>query len=89
MSVCFLMSARRWLSDAQKWRGVTCCAVLCCAGGSLGSTPLWHALIRYPQRHQHITLAYPQQLFAARSQVRLGSLSPSFLLSDCDAPAVL
>jgi hypothetical protein len=40
-----------------------------CAGGSVGSTPLWHALIRYPQRHQHITLAYPQQLFAARSQV--------------------
>lgn len=39
-------------------------------GGSLGSTPLWHALIRYPQRHQHITLAYPQQLFAARSQVK-------------------
>jgi hypothetical protein len=53
--------------------GVVCgpwCAVSCCAGGRVGSTPLWHALIRYPQRHQHITLAYPQQLFPARSQVR-------------------
>jgi hypothetical protein len=38
-------------------------------GGSVGSTPLWHATIRYPQRHQHITLAYPPALFNTRSQV--------------------
>lgn len=80
-SVPIVREWSRRLSDAQKLR-----VVLCCAGGSLGSTPLWHALIRYPQRHQHITLAYPQQLFAARSQVRLGSFSPC-CLSDCDSPA--
>eukprot|EP00879_Flechtneria_rotunda_P009337 GHRR01009776.1.p1 GENE.GHRR01009776.1~~GHRR01009776.1.p1 ORF type:complete len:553 (+),score=217.36 GHRR01009776.1:549-2207(+) len=37
-------------------------------GGSVGSTPFWHAIIRFPQRHQHITLQYPPQLFATRSQ---------------------
>jgi hypothetical protein len=74
-----LFTGGQWLSDAKKWR-----VVLCCAGGSLGSTPLWHALIRYPQRHQHITLAYPQQLFAARSQVRLVlSFPPAGCGCDC------
>jgi hypothetical protein len=43
----------------------------------VGSTPLWHAVIRYPQRHQHITLAYPQQLSAARSQVGVEEVQQS------------
>lgn len=38
------------------------------AGGGLGSTPLWHAVIYYPQRHQHIMLGYPEELFPQRSQ---------------------
>lgn len=38
------------------------------AGGSFGSTPLWHALVRYPQRKQHLTLCQPQELFADRRQ---------------------
>lgn len=38
------------------------------AGGSFGTTPLWHAVVRYPQRRQHITLNYPQELFTHRKQ---------------------
>lgn len=43
--------------------------MFCChAGGPVGSTPLWHAVIRYPQRRQHITLNFPPELFPLRPQ---------------------
>lgn len=31
-------------------------------------TPLWHAVVRYPSRQQHVALHYPEDLFAARRQ---------------------
>ncbi|WIA40971.1 hypothetical protein OEZ86_004619 [Tetradesmus obliquus] len=36
-------------------------------GGPVGSTPLWHAVVRFPQRKQHLTLNFPQELFTART----------------------
>lgn len=56
----------------------------------MGSTPLWHAIIRYPQRHQHITLAYPSQLFSSRSQVGGAGVGRCVAIShQCRAACVL
>jgi hypothetical protein len=38
------------------------------SGGAFGTSPLWHAVIRFPQRRQHLTLHYPAALFTSSQQ---------------------
>jgi hypothetical protein len=45
-----------------------CCFAAVSTGGAVGSTPLWHAVVKFPQRKQHLMLNFPPELFAARSQ---------------------